>query len=35
MWEEERTLATEILNYKLELSKRENSEIEYDIEELE
>ena len=26
MWEEERTLASELLNYKIELSKRENSD---------
>ena len=28
MWEEERALASELLNYKLELSLRENSDME-------
>ena len=34
MWEEEKELASELLNYKLELSKRENDEQEFAMEQV-
>ena len=34
MWEEEKDIATEILNYKIELSKRENDEQEFGMDQV-